>query len=318
MGARPPRNGGATPLPRGASSGKYPAGIFPHLELDVGGFPTRRRHGYVTGNFQKLETKTCAVEGCLLPAAVRGNCSRHDAKLRYSGSVYGPPKCSVDGCGRFAKVEGLCRRHLDQRDRPAPVPRSPSIRTPRPSTGGCGPKRRDFSGLTVGEVTVHSANADGTWACSCSCGAEFSRGHAKLNASFGGGTHSTCGVQGRACVGKVPRAGMDDASIREGIVRRTRNGYMTGARVRGLAFELELEDFARLIFSACSYCGDAADKAHHGVHFGGIDRVDNDFGYTVGNSAPCCAMCNRAKSVMTVPQWSTWLARITAFQTAIR
>lgn len=45
------------------------------------------------------------------------------------------------------------------------------------------------------------------------------------------------------------------------------------------AFNIMLDD--------CHYCG--CEKAM------GIDRVDNNIGYTTANSVPCCLFCNRAK-----------------------
>ncbi len=73
--------------------------------------------------------------------------------------------------------------------------------------------------------------------------------------------------------------------------RKTEKGYYSsyrgGAVRRGYSFELTHEDFVKILTSKCVYCG--SEKAM------GIDRVDNTQGYTLLNSAPCCAHCNRMK-----------------------
>ena len=61
-----------------------------------------------------------------------------------------------------------------------------------------------------------------------------------------------------------------------------------GAYSRGLAWELSPSDFAALRASACVYCGEPGDTV-------GVDRVDNDSGYTKLNAVPCCTDCNRMK-----------------------
>jgi len=65
------------------------------------------------------------------------------------------------------------------------------------------------------------------------------------------------------------------------------NAYKCNARRRGRTFSLSYEDFKDLVLSPCSYCGDGPAK--------GIDRVDNEKGYSAQNSIPCCHHCNRMK-----------------------
>lgn len=63
--------------------------------------------------------------------------------------------------------------------------------------------------------------------------------------------------------------------------------YKTSARVRKYYFELTLEEFSKLIYQRCYYCGSE--------EFIGIDRKDNKKGYTVENSVSCCKECNFSK-----------------------
>jgi len=62
--------------------------------------------------------------------------------------------------------------------------------------------------------------------------------------------------------------------------------YKSNAKVRGLVFELTLQEFKEMIEQDCHYCQDPGY---------GIDRVDSGMGYIIGNVVSCCTMCNRMK-----------------------
>ena len=63
--------------------------------------------------------------------------------------------------------------------------------------------------------------------------------------------------------------------------------YKTGAKRKGLIFELTLDEFSKIISEPCYYCGE------NGY---GIDRLDNSIGYLKINIVPCCSMCNYMKN----------------------
>jgi len=65
--------------------------------------------------------------------------------------------------------------------------------------------------------------------------------------------------------------------------------YQRQAQERGIKFELNLEQFKRIVFQSCHWCN------KYGLPRG-IDRRCNFENYTVKNSLPCCARCNRWKS----------------------
>ena len=62
--------------------------------------------------------------------------------------------------------------------------------------------------------------------------------------------------------------------------------YKNNAKRRNLEFELTFSEFIDLVSKNCYYCGEIG---------GGIDRKDNNKGYTLNNSVPCCYMCNLMK-----------------------
>lgn len=44
--------------------------------------------------------------------------------------------------------------------------------------------------------------------------------------------------------------------------------------------------------------------------YNGIDRLNNDEGYTVENTVTCCSVCNRAKHTMGFEAFRAWIARV--------
>lgn len=55
---------------------------------------------------------------------------------------------------------------------------------------------------------------------------------------------------------------------------------------KGRIFNLTLEKWSSLMDGVCHYCGSEG---------GGVDRIDSNKGYEVGNVVPCCGICNRMK-----------------------
>lgn len=63
------------------------------------------------------------------------------------------------------------------------------------------------------------------------------------------------------------------------------------AKKKGRVMELTDQQIEAMITSICYYC-----KKKKEGKFIGIDRKDNNLGYTVENTVPCCWPCNRAKN----------------------
>jgi len=78
--------------------------------------------------------------------------------------------------------------------------------------------------------------------------------------------------------------------------------YKRHAKTRGVIYTITREHFRQLISQSCFYCGKAPfqecrDKRYDTGSFlyNGIDRVDNDLGYTSDNCVTSCRPCNVAK-----------------------
>ncbi len=64
------------------------------------------------------------------------------------------------------------------------------------------------------------------------------------------------------------------------------------------------KEFMSICLTPCHYCGKQPEKrptqkGRTTINASGIDRVDNDKGYVLGNVVPCCTWCNRAKNSQT-------------------
>jgi hypothetical protein len=80
--------------------------------------------------------------------------------------------------------------------------------------------------------------------------------------------------------------------------------HRANARDRGRTTELDATRFQWLVSQPCIYCGRPSAV--------GVDRVKNEYGYTVLNSVPCCQSCNGMKSTLSAPEYLENCARVIA------
>jgi 5-methylcytosine-specific restriction endonuclease McrA len=80
------------------------------------------------------------------------------------------------------------------------------------------------------------------------------------------------------------------------------NHYRQGAKTRKLPFDLTFESFISLTGQDCYYCGMPP--------YNGIDRINNEAGYTLTNCVPCCWDCNRAKGTVSHAEFIKWVKRV--------
>lgn len=96
--------------------------------------------------------------------------------------------------------------------------------------------------------------------------------------------------------------------------------YKRGAKKRCLEFDLSIQEFYILIKGSCYYCGTdpiqilKKENAKYGIEYNGIDRKNNNIGYTKENSIPCCKFCNFAKGKNTEEEFLEWVDRLIKFR----
>lgn len=82
---------------------------------------------------------------------------------------------------------------------------------------------------------------------------------------------------------------------------------MKGSGVkRNYSVGVTFDDFCKIVSNPCKYCGEKEVTI-------GIDRIDNNKGYTIENSAPCCKICNFMKKTMTVKDFLSHVNKINNF-----
>lgn len=89
--------------------------------------------------------------------------------------------------------------------------------------------------------------------------------------------------------------------------------YKSCAKTKNIEFTLTKEQVITLIKACCNYCG-SNNKNNLSLNINGIDRVDNNIGYTLSNCVSCCSTCNKAKSDMRLKDFKVWLKRLVTFQ----
>lgn len=153
---------------------------------------------------------------------------------------------------------------------------------------------------------VGSKNGNALWKCKCDCLNDVVVPGAYL---LNGNTKS-CGCLTRdVCWFKPLKFGEANFNLMY-------SRYKQGAVKRNILFNLTKDDFRELIYKNCNYCASAPTsvwnrKILNGhIPCNGIDRVDNNKGYSSDNCVPCCSICNQAKSTLTAEEFKEWIKRL--------
>lgn len=93
--------------------------------------------------------------------------------------------------------------------------------------------------------------------------------------------------------------------------------YQQSAKERGLSFRLDSDSFYELTQSVCYYCGALPsgifrnnNKRKGFYTHNGIDRKNNNIGYTKLNCVACCKTCNFSKHKMSEKLFLDMVERI--------
>lgn len=142
------------------------------------------------------------------------------------------------------------------------------------------------------------------WVCRCDCGVEVTVTATNLR----DGNTRSCGCQRAALRGVLPDG--------ESGFRCLLYQYRLRASKKGLAFDLDEERFRALTQLPCHYCAAPPSQRIRNGHqrttyvHNGVDRKDNDLGYTFENSVTCCKTCNWAKNSSDYNGFLAWVASV--------
>ena len=180
--------------------------------------------------------------------------------------------------------------------------------TPRTHFPKTGP-RRDFTGQRNATWTaIKWVTEEQRWLCRCDCGREkYLQGY-QWHAKFG---NRACTCNGTERV-RLPGG--------EAAFNVLYGDYHSGAIKRNMVFELSKEQFRLLTMMDCAYCGTppsqkkttSTNKNGNSYTYTGVDRIDSAQGYTWDNCKPSCFRCNRAKSDMSMDEWTAHIRQIYA------
>jgi hypothetical protein len=154
------------------------------------------------------------------------------------------------------------------------------------------------------------------WLCQCDCGTLKKLSVAELRQATNCGCvyRNYLSTFGHKNKGKLPSCTLP---VQESNKRSHFRSYKNNAIKRNYSFELHEEEFRSLIIQNCHYCGSPPSSLKKDYHrpegsylSNGIDRVDNSIGYEKTNCVPCCVICNRAKDIMTVEEFKTWIKKV--------
>jgi len=88
---------------------------------------------------------------------------------------------------------------------------------------------------------------------------------------------------------------------------------------RNLTFSLTKQQFRKLTKQNCTYCGKSPSNVNKGEYYGyyvysGLDRIDNEKGYTLDNVVPCCKVCNWMRRLLPQEEFLTKVKQICHYQ----
>lgn len=174
---------------------------------------------------------------------------------------------------------------------------------------------KKFTRLTVISRVKNNKQGGAMWYCICDCGKDNTVSTSSLNR----GDIKSCG-----CLNdekrRTSKPGNGDHNKKpegESNFNSIYKYYKANAKRRKYEFHLTKSEFRSLTKEDCYYCGMEPSNAYtpkkgqNGSYtYSGIDRIDNNIGYTIDNCVPCCKQCNRAKSSLTQEDFLEWAHRL--------
>lgn len=161
-----------------------------------------------------------------------------------------------------------------------------------------------FGRLVVVEFARKTKTRKYLWLCKCDCGNIV---ECRSDGLKSGHTQS-CGCLHKEIISQNRKKPKGVAAF-----NKKYYDYKAKAQRVNREFNLTKEEFAKLIWGNCAYCGIPPSNYYKesdyngGLRYNGIDRVDNDKGYTLDNCVSCCELCNRAKLKQSLPDFLLWV-----------
>ena len=171
----------------------------------------------------------------------------------------------------------------------------------------------DLTGDRYGKLVVirrnGSINGKAAWLCRCDCGGE----HTTKGVNLRHGDTKSCGCLAH---NRLPEG--------ESTFNAIYKNYKRNAKRDNREWDISKSEFKRLTKQNCYYCGVEPNqttrrKGLNGSYtYNGVDRVDNDIGYTPTNTVSCCLVCNFMKAKLGESEFLEHVKRIYLHQAGTR
>lgn len=121
------------------------------------------------------------------------------------------------------------------------------------------------------------------------------------------------------CVKHCDGFGKKKKGSSETVYKNLYTRYKYSAKVRNHKFDLTYEKFKSIISENCFYCGSepvetlkskAINTTNIPIKHNGIDRMNNELGYSDFNSLPCCGICNIMKRNLSIDDFIEHIYKI--------
>lgn len=172
-------------------------------------------------------------------------------------------------------------------------------------------------GQNVGNFTIsHYENGEGLYTLTCSCGKTSTGGHDHITRKISM-LMSEGYVACQSCMATYITNLRDEREKNDTMYtyKDVYREYVKKAKSRDISFSISLEDCYNLFSKPCYYCGENPNNCrtrHNGakIMYQGLDRIDNNVGYTKENVVPCCKYCNSFKMDRTTESFLEHVSKI--------
>lgn len=102
----------------------------------------------------------------------------------------------------------------------------------------------------------------------------------------------------------------------EALENRMYHSYKDNAKYKNILFNLTKQEVLKLFQQKCFYCGTSPNKTitkknfYGSFTYNGIDRLNNDIGYTKENCVSCCSFCNYTKNKTDFKDFINWIRKV--------
>lgn len=156
------------------------------------------------------------------------------------------------------------------------------------------------------------------WECKCDCG---NIGYIRTTGLLRGGSKS-CGCLHKEIAQYSNRLAKGESGFN---VLKAR--YKRSAKRRNILFELTDDELRYYFEENCVYCNELPNqkafisdpnsseaRQYSEYLYNGIDRIDNNEGYTVVNCVTCCKICNMMKKDLSFEEFTSHINKMVKWQ----